>query len=362
MLYTSQVDKLRVHLKYFCGEGAERTDAQARQRRNHDNSGGLPSGRSTQGKGKKDTKSQKKTMETEKKMPQRTKKAGDYDSESELSDLDPKVFATGRASRKASVAASKRLSSSKKEWGAEKNEDSDEYEDPDDSTDDESSEDEAQSKRKMFPQKADKKKVIKAESSDEDSDESDGVARARRKQEEALAQASKERGNGKKVGAKKMALIKKKTSKKKPAKEKGKGKGNKKTDDSSDEESSDDEKPSDPMDGIDMDALMKEAMDGSRMSLLHSLCWWRIVLDEGHMIKSRSSQTASAAFALIAIYRWCLSGTPLQNRVGEFYSLIRFLRIDPMAHYFCRAKVRLKGLHCDVSVCRLLILCLFSGM
>jgi len=102
----------------------------------------------------------------------------------------------------------------------------------------------------------------------------------------------------------------------------------------------------DAMDGIDLDNLMKEAMAGSQMSVLHSLCWWRIVLDEAHMIKSRSSQTASAAFSLIGIHRWALSGTPLQNRVGEFYSLIRFLRIDPMAHYFCRQKdCNCKSLH-----------------
>lgn len=74
------------------------------------------------------------------------------------------------------------------------------------------------------------------------------------------------------------------------------------------------------------------------MSILHSVCWWRVVLDEAHMIKSRSSQTSHAAFALTGIHRWALSGTPLQNRVGEFYSLIRFLRLDPMAHYMCRAK------------------------
>ena len=93
------------------------------------------------------------------------------------------------------------------------------------------------------------------------------------------------------------------------------------------------------MEGIDLNELMEEAMAGSRASVLHTMCWWRVVLDEAHMIKSRSSQTAAAAFSLTSIHRWCLSGTPLQNRVGELYSLIRFLRIDPMAHYFCRTKV-----------------------
>jgi DNA repair protein RAD16 len=68
------------------------------------------------------------------------------------------------------------------------------------------------------------------------------------------------------------------------------------------------------------------------------MCWWRVVLDEAHFIKSRSSQTSNAAFALTGIHRWALSGTPLQNRVGEFYSLIRFLRLNPMAHYMCKSK------------------------
>ena len=36
-------------------------------------------------------------------------------------------------------------------------------------------------------------------------------------------------------------------------------------------------------------------------------------------------------------YKWALSGTPLQNRVGEMYSQIRFLRAAPYAQYFCRA-------------------------
>ncbi|EED91987.1 hypothetical protein THAPSDRAFT_268889 [Thalassiosira pseudonana CCMP1335] len=82
----------------------------------------------------------------------------------------------------------------------------------------------------------------------------------------------------------------------------------------------------------------KSQSTDTKNSVLHSLCWWRIILDEAHFIKTRSSQTANAAFSLIGIHRWALSGTPLQNRVGEFYSLIRFLRLDPMAYYFCRCK------------------------
>lgn len=55
----------------------------------------------------------------------------------------------------------------------------------------------------------------------------------------------------------------------------------------------------------------------------------RVILDEAHNIKERSTNAAKAAFALNATYKWCLSGTPLQNRVGELYSLVRFLGADP---------------------------------
>ncbi|PVU88740.1 hypothetical protein BB559_005415 [Furculomyces boomerangus] len=70
-------------------------------------------------------------------------------------------------------------------------------------------------------------------------------------------------------------------------------------------------------------------------SILHKVQWYRVVLDEAHNIKDRSSNTSRAAFDLEAQYRWCLSGTPLQNRVGELYSLIRFLKYEPFSFYLC---------------------------
>ncbi|KIM60819.1 hypothetical protein SCLCIDRAFT_123408 [Scleroderma citrinum Foug A] len=72
-------------------------------------------------------------------------------------------------------------------------------------------------------------------------------------------------------------------------------------------------------------------------SPLHQLKWNRIILDEAHNIKERATNTAKACFELRSKYKWCLSGTPLQNRVGELYSLIRFLGGDPFSFYFCKA-------------------------
>ncbi|CAK9150508.1 unnamed protein product [Ilex paraguariensis] len=62
---------------------------------------------------------------------------------------------------------------------------------------------------------------------------------------------------------------------------------------------------------------------------LYSVRWFRVVLDEAHTIKSSKSQISTAAAALIADRRWCLTGTPIQNKLEDVYSLLRFLRIEP---------------------------------
>ncbi|KAF9437674.1 DNA repair protein rad16 [Entomortierella beljakovae] len=79
-------------------------------------------------------------------------------------------------------------------------------------------------------------------------------------------------------------------------------------------------------------------------SILHRIKWNRIILDEAHNIKERSCNTARSAFALQSERKWCLSGTPMQNRVGELYSLIRFMEADPFGYYYCK-KCPCKSLH-----------------
>lgn len=52
--------------------------------------------------------------------------------------------------------------------------------------------------------------------------------------------------------------------------------------------------------------------------------WDVVVLDEAQAIKNPESQTARAAFALSADFRLALSGTPVENRLDELWSVMHF--------------------------------------
>ncbi|CEP22836.1 RIS1 [Cyberlindnera jadinii] len=57
--------------------------------------------------------------------------------------------------------------------------------------------------------------------------------------------------------------------------------------------------------------------------------FYRIVLDESQQIKNKLTKASISTACLDGYYRWCLSGTPMQNNVGELFPLLRFLRIKP---------------------------------
>lgn len=55
----------------------------------------------------------------------------------------------------------------------------------------------------------------------------------------------------------------------------------------------------------------------------------RVILDEAHDFRNPLTAKAKAAYALSATYRWALTGTPIQNKVEDFQSLLAFCHITP---------------------------------
>jgi superfamily II DNA or RNA helicase len=60
------------------------------------------------------------------------------------------------------------------------------------------------------------------------------------------------------------------------------------------------------------------------LAALSARAWTAVVLDEAQAIKNPESQAARAAFALKAPFRLALSGTPVENRLDELWSLMHF--------------------------------------
>jgi hypothetical protein len=83
-------------------------------------------------------------------------------------------------------------------------------------------------------------------------------------------------------------------------------------------------------------------------SPLHKISWYRVVLDEGkhsrhcldergafqliqiaHFIRRVATSFYRTCAALEANSRWCLTGTPIQNRLEDIGSLFAFLKVEP---------------------------------
>lgn len=90
----------------------------------------------------------------------------------------------------------------------------------------------------------------------------------------------------------------------------------------------------------------RDLQAGSGQSI-YNIQWRRVILDEGkvlgqlatqaqltstaHTIRESSTLLAQATFALSASRRWCVTGTPIQNRLTDLSSLFRFLGVHPFS-------------------------------
>ncbi|KAF7347384.1 DNA repair protein RAD5 [Mycena venus] len=86
----------------------------------------------------------------------------------------------------------------------------------------------------------------------------------------------------------------------------------------------------------------------SSKSPVFEIEWLRVVLDEAHSCKSRSSKTAKAVYALHARRRWAVTGTPIVNKLEDLYSLLKFLDFQPWSDFsFFRSFITLPFLARD---------------
>ena len=327
-------DKLRVHRKYFCGTGTL-------------------------------TKAQAKTQRKRPRLAASAQQGSDEEDSEEEDEVDrQKKLIKAKA---AAAAAKGRKGKGKGGKGKKKDDSEEEEEEEDSEEEEEEEEDEVDRQKKLIKakaaaaaQKSNKKAPVKKTgkgkgkvkgkkaidsdaSSDSDWEDDDDDDEEEDKEDEKDSDDDDSEGDGDftpKSAAKIRAAKEKRSSKK--GKKKGEmkkvAKGRKKRSrEESDEAAS--VKSEDSEVERDIAQALKAAAKVKRPpSILHQVSWFRVILDEAHMIKDRSTSTAKAVFNLVSLNKLCLTGTPLQNRVGELYSLVRFLRLDPHAFYYCKGK------------------------
>ena len=273
-------DKLRVHRKYFCGTGTL-TKAQAKTQRKRPRLAAS----AQQGSDEEDSEEEDEVDRQKKLIKAKAAAAA------QKSNKKAPVKKTGKGKGKVK---------GKKAIDSDASSDSD-WEDDDDDDEEEDKEDE--------------------KDSDDDDSEGDGDFTPK---SAAKIRAAKEKRSSKK-GKKKGEMKKVAKGRKKRSREESDEAASVKSEDSEVER--------------DIAQALKAAAKVKRPpSILHQVSWFRVILDEAHMIKDRSTSTAKAVFNLVSLNKLCLTGTPLQNRVGELYSLVRFLRLDPHAFYYCKGK------------------------
>lgn len=78
--------------------------------------------------------------------------------------------------------------------------------------------------------------------------------------------------------------------------------------------------------------LTKTQIKNEAVTMLHKVSWNRIVFDEAHHLRNPKTTRYIGARLLPAKIRWLVSGTPVQNKKQDFYSLCALIRL-PASFY-----------------------------
>jgi len=61
---------------------------------------------------------------------------------------------------------------------------------------------------------------------------------------------------------------------------------------------------------------------------LHRMKWGRIIIDESHSIKNKKSKLHKSVCCLTAESKWCLTATPVMNKMDDFINLATFIGLS----------------------------------
>ena len=78
--------------------------------------------------------------------------------------------------------------------------------------------------------------------------------------------------------------------------------------------------------------MTKPQIKNKELSMLHQVKWSRLVFDEAHHLRNAKTRRHISAKMLSAKIRWLVSGTPVQNKKDDFYSLCSMLKL-PRSFY-----------------------------
>lgn len=68
-------------------------------------------------------------------------------------------------------------------------------------------------------------------------------------------------------------------------------------------------------------------------SPIHKTHWGRIIIDEAHAIKNKKSKLHKTLDCITSDARWCLTATPVMNKMDDFISLLGFIGVSK---YVCQ--------------------------
>ena len=86
--------------------------------------------------------------------------------------------------------------------------------------------------------------------------------------------------------------------------------------------------------------LSKKQTKEGITTALHKVIWSRVIFDEAHHLRNSMTTRYIGARLLTARIRWLVSGTPVQNKKQDFYSLCALIRL-PASFYTETKNLRL---------------------